>query len=300
MRAEFALGRANAAAAVEELRAILRTQPDNAVVPHSLARVCQTRGQLDAAEQTQRAVLGRQPGDATTLEQLFRLQMQPQPAAVEPLTAIVRLQLAAGHPERALSRLDAIIGSDTRSAPARNLKAEVLLTQKRYAEAAALLGDAIAIPPIWAVPYLHLASAQLAERQTEAAIATVRREPQSIVATHNLATLLANYRGDRASLERAAQLAASLKDVDDPRVLDTRGWIAFRTGEYAQAVPLLQQALQHTPDSPLLRYRLAMAQLKSGDTAGARRNLEVALKSGRAFPGADEARTTLASIRRSG
>jgi Flp pilus assembly protein TadD len=120
------------------------------------------------------------------------------------------------------------------------------------------------------------------------------------VVTHNLASLLASYRSDQASLDRAAQLVASLKSAAAPRLLDTRGRLAFREGDYAQALPLLRQALQHAPDSPLLHYRLGMAQLKSSDQAAPRRNLDAAVKSGRAFPGLNDARMTLASIRRSG
>jgi tetratricopeptide (TPR) repeat protein len=65
-------------------------------------------------------------------------------------------------------------------------------------------------------------------------------------------------------------------------------------------VELLQQALDRAPNSALLHYRLAAAQLKTGRTDDARRNLELALKSGQKFLGEDEARAALNAIKRSG
>jgi len=62
------------------------------------------------------------------------------------------------------------------------------------------------------------------------------------------------------------------------------------------AVPLLQQALAQRPDSPILHFRLGMAQFRAGNTADAKRNLDAAVKSGRKFLGEDEARATLHAI----
>jgi tetratricopeptide (TPR) repeat protein len=128
----------------------------------------------------------------------------------------------------------------------------------------------------------------------------LERDPRSRIGASNLAMLLATYRQDQPSLLRAQQLAAQLASRDEPGALDTRGWVAYKTGAYAQAIDLLQRAVDQVPDSPLLRYRLGLAQWKSGDAAGARRNLEVAVKSGERFVGADEARAALDRIRNSG
>ena len=340
--------------AAQSLRAALARAPGDAATFEQLFRLQMQQQDYAQAHATAAALQQAQPklalgpyldgqvyeaeqqGDAALASYERALQLQPE--VVEPLTALVRLQLAARHPERALARLDAAIAASPGNAPARNLKAEILLTQKRYDEAATLFGEATALLPSWPVPYRRLATLQMLQKQPEAAITTLTRglaatgsplelvtdlgavyeavgkpdeairlyddylksDPKSPIALHNLATLLSSYRSDPASLERAAQLVAAIGAADDPRVLDTRGWIAFRSGDYAQAVPLLQQALERVPDSPLLHYRLGMAQYKSGDAAGARRNLEVAVKSGRGFPGVDDARATLATLRRSG
>jgi len=59
---------------------------------------------------------------------------------------------------------------------------------------------------------------------------------------------------------------------------------------------LLGRALGLAPDASGIRYHLAMAQLKAGQTASARGNLEQALKPGINFEGRSDARTALASL----
>ncbi len=50
----------------------------------------------------------------------------------------------------------------------------------------------------------------------------VSREPKSLLASRNLAMLLLNYREDRASVQRATQLAENLVNSNEPAVLEAR------------------------------------------------------------------------------
>jgi Flp pilus assembly protein TadD len=99
---------------------------------------------------------------------------------------------------------------------------------------------------------------------------------------------------------RATQLAQALEKSTDPAVMDTVAWVRFKNGDYPRALSILQQVNTKVPNSPILRYHLGMAQLKSGDRSGARSSIEAALKGGASSPGADEARVALESIKRSG
>jgi uncharacterized protein HemY len=128
----------------------------------------------------------------------------------------------------------------------------------------------------------------------------VQREPQSTVAANNLAMLLVTYRSDAPSLERAQQLTEKFTASNEPSLLNTRGWVKFKRGDYQGALGLLAQAVDKSPDSPVMRYHLGMAQLKSGDSGAARENLEAAVKSGRAFMGVKEAQAALDQIKTSG
>ena len=121
-----------------------------------------------------------------------------------------------------------------------------------------------------------------------------------MAALNNLAMLLVSYRTDQASLDRAQQLTARLAHVGEPAILNTRGWVKFKRGEYQESLPLLQEAVDKSPESPLMRYHLGMAQLRTGNRAAARQNLEAAVASGRSFHGVSEAQAALAEIKRAG
>jgi Flp pilus assembly protein TadD len=108
--------------------------------------------------------------------------------------------------------------------------------------------------------------------------------------------LLVTYRKDKASLDRAKTLTQSFANSPNAPLLDTHGWVMFKLGQYAEALPVLERAVERSPDSKVIRYHLAMAQLKSGQRDKARENLETALTGKATFAGADEARTTLASL----
>jgi predicted Zn-dependent protease len=110
--------------------------------------------------------------------------------------------------------------------------------------------------------------------------------------------LLVTYRSDQASLDRARALTNRFASSRNAQFLDTRGWVLYKRGEYADAVSALQKAVDQSPQAPELRYHLAMAQLKSGARDAARSNLEQSLKSNGGFSGTDEAKKTLASLAR--
>jgi Tfp pilus assembly protein PilF len=110
--------------------------------------------------------------------------------------------------------------------------------------------------------------------------------------------LLVTYRKDRASLDRARQLAARLSNSKNPALVDTWGWVLYKRGEYADAIRALQEAVDESSHSPPLLYHLAMAQLKTGDRDVARSTLEEALRSGTPFSGSDEAKQVLTELKR--
>jgi Flp pilus assembly protein TadD len=126
--------------------------------------------------------------------------------------------------------------------------------------------------------------------------ALYRSNPLPKVAA-TLAELLVTYHTDQASLDRARELSASFSSSTDPLLLDTDGWVLYKRGEVQKALPVLQRAVADAPQSRLIRYHLALAQLRTGDRAGARANLETALAGPGTFPGASDARSVLASLR---
>lgn len=85
-----------------------------------------------------------------------------------------------------------------------------------------------------------------------------------MVVANNLASLLASTRDDQASLDRAWTVARRLNGATVPAFLDTYGWISFRRGDTAGAVPVLETAAQGLPDDPSVAYHLGRAYAAQG------------------------------------
>lgn len=267
----------------------------------------------------------------------YERALEIQPSAGEPLTALVRVDATRKQVPQALARLDKVIAQQPDNAIAHNLKGELLTSRGELDGAAASFNAAIAKAPKWWMPYRGLALSHLAGKRNEAAIKTleeglaktgaaslgtdlaalyervnrpddairvyesmISRQPDSVAAANNLAMLLVSYRTDSNSLQRAAELTSKLDKVSEPSILNTRGWVKFKRGEFQESVALLQQAVEKSPESPLMRYHLGMAQLKTGDRVSAEKNLEAAVRSGRQFHGAKEAQAALDQIKAAG
>ena len=273
-------------------------------------------------------------GRADAARAAFERAMALAPAAVDPVTALVRLDLTQQHPDQAIARLDKIIAQFPRNPLPRNLKGEVLATLKRADPAIASFRDAIALNPAWATPYINLAAAEetaghnaeaimtlqegikasndaprlvvnlagLYERlgRIEEAIAAyeglLKRDADSAIGANNLAMLLVTYRSDRSSLDRARALTERFASSRNAAFLDTRGWVLYKRGDYADAVNALQKSVDKAPQAPELLYHLAMAELKSGARDSARHSLEQALNSKVAFSDSDAAKRALADL----
>lgn len=267
----------------------------------------------------------------------YETALELQPQVGEPLTALVRLDLAAKQADRALARLTKAIERTPDNAFAYNLRGELLVAKRQPGAAVQAFEKTIELAPGWWTPYRGLAMAQISQQQHDAAIAAfkrgiehtragalsidlaalyermgkvdqsievyeawVTREPKSLAAARNLAMLLLNYRDDRSSLQRATQLSETLTVSDEPAMLETRGWAKYKNGDFEGAVNLLRQAAASGKESTTVRYHLGMAQLRAGDKVSARENLQAALDHGKAFFGIDEARTALDQLKQSG
>jgi tetratricopeptide (TPR) repeat protein len=261
---------------------------------------------------------------------LYSSALELQPSATEPLQALTRVLVGRKRVPEALKRLDEVSAQFPDSAVALNLKGEVLMSQKRSAEALGAFRMAIEREPKDGAAYRNLAYAQINDHDDNAAIATLqgaigkatnpgpletalgelyqrtgkpdqaiqvyedalRRDPQSDLIANNLAVLLVNKK-DPASLERAKQLSVRLSTSTRAEFLDTYGWVLYKQGDAAAAVAALQSASAKAPDLPEPWYHLGMAQVLAGQSDAARDSLTRSLKSGQSFSGMDEAKATL-------
>ncbi len=287
-----------------------------------------------AAGYVYRGMLAEQQEHADEALKFYAKAGELQPDALEPLQGEVRVLVEQKRGAEALKRLDEAAQSTPKAAAPLLLKGDLLLSQGRAADAQAAYQAASERAPRWWLPYSGVARAQIAAKQPQAALDTLRaavakvdqseelqievaqylaqfnrpeeaqsayeailaHDPQSDVAANNLAMLLVTYKKDPASLQRAKTLAARFADSGNLSFLDTYGWVLARTGDAAAAVPVLERVVNDAPESPVARYHLGMAQTGVGNTAAARDELSRALKSGAKFTGSDEARATLEKL----
>jgi len=253
---------------------------------------------------------------------------------MDALAALTRLDVARGQRDRAFARVSAAVAASPEDGVLRNLLGELQMNAKNYSAAIDSLSTATKLAPKWWLPYRNLAAARIAGGDTaggaktyEAGVEATGHEPTLVadlaalyerqgrvddairqyqalheknphldLAANNLAMLLVTYRKDRPSLDQARNLTEPFADSQSGALLDTHGWVMFKLGQYGEALPVLERAAERAPDSQVIRYHLAMAQLKSGQREKARGNLETALAGTANFAGVDEARTTLASL----
>jgi putative PEP-CTERM system TPR-repeat lipoprotein len=141
-----------------------------------------------------------------------------------------------------------------------------------------------------AATYLQTGRHQQAIEQYQIVL---KGDPKNIVVLNDLAWTYQQVKDPRAlaTAESAYQL-----QPDNPRVIDTLGWILVERGQTRRAVELLQRAVDKDPKSPDARYHLASALAKSGDKTRARRELEALLANNKSFPQRGEAEVLLKTL----
>jgi tetratricopeptide (TPR) repeat protein len=271
------------------------------------------------------------PADAT---RDFERALQIQPDAMDALTALTGMQLAQGKADVATARLRAFADSHPQSPAAANLLGEVLMGSGVYPAASEQFARAIRLAPAWPMPYHNLALVYLQTKDVPGAIGILQtgikatpngevlaaelaslyerqgriddaihqyetmhaQHPGLDLASNNLAMLLVTYRTDQQSLDRARDLTAGFAASDNGALLDTNGWVRLKLGQVDDALRALEKAAGRSPNSKVIHYHLAMAELKVGQRAKARENLETALSGGAKFAGSDDAKATLDSL----
>ena len=102
--------------------------------------------------------------------------------------------------------------------------------------------------------------------------------PDSDILANNLASLLSDHRTDKASLNRAFELAKISKDSQIPQFLDTYGWASYKTGNFDEAEKALKTAIAKSPEVAIFHYHLAKVYLAKNDNAQAKQALQNVIK----------------------
>ena len=305
------------AATAETLSRAREAGADSAVADLAEGRLHQARKEWDQAQAA------------------FERAFTRSPESPEPLIALVQLDLQQGKAAPAKRRLEDVLARNPNHPYAVGLLGEIALMEKDRTGAESRFREATQRKPDWVQPWLHLVGLKLAQNKREEAwellenglkanpkseelrmmLATslteagqvdraideyetlLQQNPRALVAANNLASLLADQKGDQKSLERALALSQDFETTaPNAYFLDTLGWVHHKLGNSGQAVHFIGQALAKAPDHPVVNYHLGVAYYKAGQTAEAKTHLQKAVASPKPFPGLDEAKSVLAQL----
>ena len=251
------------------------------------------------------------------------------------LELLVTLYASLKDFDSAINKVQSAIREKGETAELYMLLAKIQLTSKKIENAKKSLLKSSSIKADWNEPYLMLANIYMTDKQNKKAITVLQnglvkiesdlklslslarlyeslgnfnaaiseyekayeQHTDNVIITNNLASLLSEYRNDEASLKRAKELADKLKNVDQAVILDTAGWVYYKTGDYAEAVNILKTVVEKLPDVAVFNYHLGMALYKSGDEAAAKKHLTSALATKGSFPGKDDAKVHLQKLK---
>jgi len=224
LRSDLAILRRDAAAAISDLRAVLRDQPSSVPVIRALARAYVANGQSELAEESLRSALNAAPTDSALRVELAQLltksrhedeaialleqALTAQPDALDALASLARLEVRQGHAKRAAERVSAFMAAHPQDAIACNLLGEVYLTAKDYAHAVEPLERATRLAPGWWLAWQNLAQAQLGGGDTAQAAHTYER---GIAASGERPELIADL---AALYERQGRIDAAIGSLE--------------------------------------------------------------------------------------
>ena len=245
----------------------------------------------------------------------FQDAVTTAPSAVEPMVGLVKALVTAKQTDKAIAFLQSVLKENPKNAQAYVLLGNINILNNAPDQAEQNFKAAIASQPNNDVGYqalaqfylhqnkldaaldviqtglkqqpdnsnLHLSLASIFEQKGnyEAAISEydylLKQQPGSLVIMNNLASLLADHRTDKASLDRAKALAASLQDSQVAQFRDTLGWVYYRQGDFQASVPLLEKASSSMPNSAIVHYHLGMGYIGVGQFGKAADQLKLAL-----------------------
>lgn len=207
--------------------------------------------------------------------------LKTNPANAQAYVLLGNVQLATNAPDQAVGSFKSAISNQPTNEIGYQALASFYIRQKQLDAAQQAIQDGLKQLPDSA--NLHLSNAGIFELKAnyDAAISeyetALKLQPGSLVVINNLASLLADHRTDKASLDRAQSLAVSLRESQVAQFKDTLGWVYNRQGDYRASIPLLEEAVASLPGSALVRYHLGMSYIGTGQLAKASEQFQQAL-----------------------
>lgn len=247
---------------------------------------------------------------------LYEISAAKAPDAIQPMFALVRGYLTAGKTAEAEAFIASALKANPDNANAFILLGMVKMTAGKPDEAKTNFETAIAKDATLASGYLTLsqyyfltkdikkaievaesglgkvkddtdlrmviAGLQESAGQPQAAVdqyeKLIAQNADSLVVINNYVSLVSDSKDDEASLKRAADIGAVLRDSPIPEFQETYGWILVRTGNLKEGLSLLERINERLAGSSSAQMHLGLAYVKAKNTELARKHLQMAFE----------------------
>lgn len=289
-------------------------EPERGHAVMQALRALGTDSALQSAYLIEAAIRAQEESLGGAVEFLERLDANAEGGMATKI-AILRAHLASGETEKAASYIEQQLELDPQSPQLRYLATFVYGAQGNLelaiATMTALAEENPNVPQFWVqLSRMHLALDNLSEA-AEAMDSGLEANPGSgpllwakaslqerngdidgaieiyetlyaldsgsVVVANNLASLLSSYRDDSESLDRAQVIARRLQGSDVPAFQDTYGWLAYKRGDYQEALRYLEPAAEGLAEDPVVQYHLGAAYQAVNRTDDAIAQYELAL-----------------------
>jgi tetratricopeptide (TPR) repeat protein len=272
--AQLKLDRKDIAGARARSEEVLKAFPEDVAALENAAYCYFAEKRPDAALQRIRDQVALRPGSA-------------------PLQYFLALQLLANKQNtEARSALRAALQADKEFLPAALDLAKLDITDGKKEEARRTLKQLLSSKISEVPARLLLGHMDIHASNRAGAIEQYRRvldmDPHNTIALNNLSALLTD---EQNGADEALKYAQQLKEIapDSTTADDTLGWALYRKGIYTSALQYLQGASAKS-SNPVIKYHLAMAYFRVGDTVRAQRTFTDAFKQSPTLPEATEAK----------
>ncbi len=266
------------------------------------------------ADQVMGAIFAGQKNYAESIT-AFKRAYDAKPSEAQPLAALVRAYMIAGKSDEAVQFLRKLIDSNKQNYAAQYLLAQVYTEKKDFPAAIQTYQTIVAQAPKagqahqqLAVLYASLGKLEESNKALDNGLSTnpdnpnllyikagllesngkiedalkiyealYQKYPEAELIINNLASLLADNRTDKTSLNRAYEMAQNLTKSESAFLQDTVGWAAYKVGRFNESLNALQIATSKMPEVAIFHYHLAKAHLALLNKAEAKKSLEKAL-----------------------
>jgi tetratricopeptide (TPR) repeat protein len=236
------------------------------------------------------------------------LAQQPNSAALHFLKGQA---FAFGEPQRAEAEFTRAIELDQNYVPAYFALSGLYINTNQHDRAIERYRQVAERRPSDPVAFTMMGLVEESRQNRQAAAENFQRAIQNdqnlgtaagIIAANNIAWMAAEH--GHGNLDEAMRLAQTVvqRYPQEPGFADTLGWVYYKKGLFGPAVEQLRKAANFSAnrgrDNAGYRYRLGLALIGSGDRAGARRELEQAVRLGQQqnFEQLEEARRALQTL----